>query len=249
MILTKCTTFLYDALLTVIYPQPCLICGRSVETSAAGVACEECWSATRVFSAQEMLCWKCGSSSSGRVAENKRTEVRCRRCDDLPFTAARACGVYEHALRETILNMKRQPKLPEKVLRLLTAIASCAPLAGSTSIVPVPLHPERLKTRGFNQALVIARALSNKLSLPVNDVSLIRTLHVEKYRAGLDRRGRAETVAGAFAVVHPGLVNGEKLLLVDDVFTTGATVAACAEVLVGAGAERVSILTIARTSG
>jgi len=174
--------------------------------------------------------------------------VLCRRCDHYAFTAARACGLYDRALRESVLSLKRQPKLAGKVLTLLTGIALQAPLTESTSIVPVPLHLQRQKARGFNQAMVIARSLSKTLRLPINGVSLLRKLHAEKYRAGLDARGRAETVSSAFEVVHQRLVLGEKILLVDDVFTTGATAAACSQVLVEAGTEKVFVLTIARTA-
>lgn len=248
MILTKWTRLLYDALLTLIYPQPCVICGRSVENKVNGIACEDCWSSTRVFTGRETVCWKCGTPSPGIVAEAKLTEVRCRRCDNHAFTAARACGVYDRALRETVLSLKHQPKLADKVVSLLTEISLQSPLAESTSIVPVPLHVDRQKARGFNQASVIAGSLSKTLRLPVNEVSLRREQQAERYRAGLDARGRTETVAGAFQVVHPGLVLGEKILLVDDVFTTGATAAACSRVLLEAGAEKVYVLTIARSA-
>jgi ComF family protein len=115
-------------------------------------------------------------------------------------------------------------------------------------IIPVPLHPDREKARGFNQAFVIARVLSKRVNLPVNEVSLIRTSHTERYRAGLDAKGRSDTVARAFEIVHRRLIAGEKILLVDDVLTTGATAAACSRVLKEAGAERVNVLTIARTA-
>lgn len=81
--------------------------------------------------------------------------------------------------------------------------------------------------------------------MPLDEVSLVRVSASEKYRAGLDAKGRRDTVAGAFAVHHPRLVENEDILLVDDVFTTGATVSACAEALVSAGAT-VFVLTIAR---
>jgi ComF family protein len=194
------------------------------------------------------MCWKCGVPSPGIGLQTKRTEVRCRQCDSYEFTAARACGVYDVALRETVLSLKRQPKLAQKAVDLLTGIASQNPLAESTSIVPVPLHFERQKTRGFNQASVIARSLSTRLRLPLNEVSLIRRQQAEKYRSGLDARGRTETVAGAFEVVHSGLVQGERILLVDDVFTTGATAGACSKALFAAGADKVFVLTIARTA-
>jgi ComF family protein len=110
----------------------------------------------------------------------------------------------------------------------------------------VPLHPKRLRTRGFNQASIIAQAVSKALNLPVDEVSLVRVSTTEKYRAGMDTKGRRDTVAGAFRVAYPRLIAGEDILLVDDVFTTGATVSACAEVLFEAGAKSVFVLTIGR---
>jgi ComF family protein len=120
------------------------------------------------------------------------------------------------------------------------------PLNVSTRIVPVPLHPERMRTRGFNQASIVAHALSKSLRLRVDEETLLRVSASEKYRAGLDAKGRHDTVAGAFEVSHPRLVANEDILLVDDVFTTGATVSACAEALLAAGAGNVRVLTVAR---
>jgi ComF family protein len=110
----------------------------------------------------------------------------------------------------------------------------------------VPLHPKRQRSRGFNQAAIIAEVLSNRLGLPLDEVSLVRLTSTEKYRAGLDAKGRRDTVAGAFEVRHPRLIANETILLVDDVFTTGATVSACAAALLAAGAQHVFVLTISR---
>ena len=88
--------------------------------------------------------------------------------------------------------------------------------------------------------------VSKALKLPLDEVSLVRVSTTEKYRAGMDAKGRRDTVAGAFQVVHPRLVADENILLVDDVFTTGATVSACADVLIDAGAGSVFVLTVAR---
>ncbi|HEX3250138.1 MAG TPA: hypothetical protein VHS05_11970, partial [Pyrinomonadaceae bacterium] len=128
----------------------------------------------------------------------------------------------------------------------LIEVARREPLAQSTRIVPVPLHTRRLRSRGFNQAAIIAQVLSRGLRLPLDEVSVERTSSSEKYRAGLDAKGRRDTVAGAFEVRHPRLVTNENILLVDDVFTTGATVSACAGALLAAGAKNVFVLTISR---
>jgi ComF family protein len=164
----------------------------------------------------------------------------------LAFTAARAAGIYAGALRESVLLLKRHPYVPQHVESLLMKVARREPLSLSSRVVPVPLHPKRLKARGFNQASIIGQTVSKELNLPLDEVSLVRVSTTEKYRAGMDTKGRRDTVAGAFRVVHPRLIAGENILLVDDVFTTGATISACAEALTAAGAENVFVMTIAR---
>lgn len=241
------TSSVCDAFLTLLYPQPCVICQRSVERRTLGVACENCWQATVLFTGEEPICWKCGAPFVGIADKCQRNDIRCHQCDSFAFTAARACGLYEKALRETVLNLKRQPYVPQCVAQLLMNTAMREPLNECSLIVPVPLHPKRLKMRGFNQASLMARSLTTLVRLPVNEVSLVRTSHTEKYRAGLDAKARSDTVARAFEVVHPRLIAREKILLIDDVFTTGATAAMCASALVEAGAEEVYVLTIART--
>ena len=237
---------IYDALLTLAYPQACAICGRSVEQRKFGVACEACWNVTKIFAEADTICWKCGLPSDADVLPGLSDQVRCSRCDSQTFTAARAIGLYEGALRESVLLLKRQPHLSTHLETLLVGTAMRAPLNSAMKIIPVPLHPKRKGARGFNQAAIIAQRLSRLLRLPLDEVSLVRVSTTEKYRAGLDATGRRDTVAGAFEVRHPRLVVNEDILLVDDVLTTGATVSACAEALTGAGARQVFVLTIAR---
>ncbi|MFN2493014.1 MAG: phosphoribosyltransferase family protein [Pyrinomonadaceae bacterium] len=245
-VFARTANLLYDSMLAVMYPQACELCGASVESRALGVACAACWDHTHIFNKQETLCWKCGLPSIGTVASHMRQDVRCRRCDDDGFSAARACGVYEGALRASVLILKQQPHLCRKLSELLCEAQRQEPLGNATRIIPVPLHSEREKIRGFNQARVIGRELSRVVCLPLDDVSLVRTRHTHRHRAGMDAKGRQETVDDAFRVSYPALISGERVLLVDDVFTTGATVSSCAKALLRAGAEEVFVLTIAR---
>ena len=221
------------------------MCGGSVEERRFGVACESCWNTTRILSGKETICWKCGLLSD-EVAPVRRDEVRCRRCEAHSFTAARAVGPYEGALRASVLELKRQPHISQHLEMLLLAAAKREPLNRCARIIPVPLHDRRLRSRGFNQASILAQALSRGLQLPLDEVSLVRVSSTEKYRAGLDAKGRHDTVTGAFEVRHPRLLANENVLLVDDVFTTGATVSACAEALLTAGAKTACVLTISR---
>lgn len=246
MLLTRASSLAYDSLLAIVYPQACAICGGSVELRSLGVACARCWRQTQIFSGEETLCWKCGQPSRGTVPPEKREQARCHRCDQDAFTAARACGVYEGALRASVLVLKREPHVCQKLIENLLETLRRPPLNRATRIIPVPLHPEREQSRGFNQAQVIGAKLSRAASLPLDDVSLVRVKNTKRHRAGMDAKGRRETVAEAFRVVYPALIAGERILLLDDVFTTGATVSSCATALFEAGAAEVFVLTIAR---
>src|ERR1051325_437817 len=139
---------IYDASLALVYPQPCAICGRNVESRHDGVACARCWQATYFFGADDILCWKCGALSLAKVSEERRQSVRCGRCDEDQFTMARACGSYEGALRASILELKRQPRAPFRLARLMFEVQSRDPLNSAEVIVPVPLHPARERERG-----------------------------------------------------------------------------------------------------
>jgi ComF family protein len=237
---------LYDAALALVYPQPCAVCGNEVEARADGNACAACWAATRIFAAENLVCRKCGAPAVGVTAGEFKRETQCRRCDEEHFTAARACGAYEGALRACVLALKQEPHVPPRLARLLFETQRRPPLNTATRIVPVPLHPARERERGFNQAAALGRALARLTALPFDEQSLTRVVHTGQHRAGMDARSRRESVAGAFLVRRPRLFEGERVLLVDDVFTTGATVSACASVLKEAGASAVLVLTIAR---
>jgi ComF family protein len=240
------TSALYDATLALVFPQACAVCGASVEERAYGVACAACWQKTRILSEEDFICWKCGVPAPGVVPEEQRREVRCRRCEAEHFTAARACGAYVGALRASVLALKREPHVAARLAQILFEAGQREPLKSATRIVPVPLHPERQRERGFNQAAILGRALARLAGLPFDEWSVIRTTHTTRHRTGMDARARRESVEGAFEVRHPRLVENERLLLIDDVYTTGATVSSCAGALKQAGAQEVFVLTVAR---
>jgi ComF family protein len=131
-------------------------------------------------------------------------------------------------------------------------VALLAPLLGQAceeflaldSLVPVPLHPSREKQRGFNQTEKLASALSSEIAVPV-EMPLVRARKTSP-QVRLDAEGRRGNVAGAFALASGARVEGRRLALVDDVITTGATLGACAQVLMAAGAAEVSVVTVAR---
>lgn len=176
-------------------------------------------------------------------------ERLCGRCDDLAFGFARACGIYEGALRESVLRLKSQPHIPARLRDLLKiAAANLHEKQPSESIVPVPLHRDRLAERTFNQAEIIADELAKFTRLPVDTASLIRAEHTEKHRAGMGARERARSLEKAFKVRAPRLIENKVVLLVDDVMTTGSTANEITRTLLNAGARAVNILTLARAA-
>jgi ComF family protein len=247
-LLSATTSLAFDAALALVYPQPCAICGASVESRHDGVACSRCWDDAPLFCRDETLCWKCGAPGVAQASGDKRKTIRCRRCDDDSYTAARAGGHYAGALRASILELKRRPHVTRRLARLIYETQQQEPLLASDLIIPVPLHPARERERGFNQALVLARSLSRLNNLPLDEHSLVRPVQTRMHRAGMDAKARRQSVANAFGVRRTDLIAGRRVLLLDDVFTTGATASACAATLKDAGAAQVFVLTVARAA-
>lgn len=240
---------LYDSCLNLIYPHSCRACrsggggGKIVEARADGAACRACWEKTRIFDGTEILCEKCGAFLQSNGEEFKTS---CRRCDDDFFDAARAAGLYEHALLAAVINLKTVPLVPQRLRNIFLDAFLKAPFSDATRIVPVPLSRRRQKERGFNQAALLAKVLSKRTGLPLDEQSLVRTLDTPLHRAGMDKKLRLESVRDAFAVTRPKLVRDEIVLLIDDVFTSGATASNCAAKLKEKGARAVYVLTAAR---
>jgi competence protein ComFC len=233
----------YDSLLTLAYPQICLVCSRSVENSADGVVCRQCWQRARVFSGNETLCANCSAFLQEKPSPHK---TFCHQCDAHFYDAARAVGFYENALAASVLHLKREPFVSKTLKNLFIAAFENSPFQDATVIIPVPLSKPRLLERGFNQAEILADILAKEFSLKPARKSLVRKIHTPVHRAAMDRRARELTVENAFEATQPKLIKGEKILLVDDVLTSGATTSFCAKALKKKGADKVYVLTIAR---
>jgi ComF family protein len=234
---------IYDSLLTLAYPQICQVCNDSVENKADGVACRKCWLKTRRFSGGETLCAKCSAFLQPKPSNY---QTFCHKCDEHFYEAARAVGLYENALAASVIHLKREPFICKTLTGLFISAFENSPFQDARVIIPVPLSKRRFLERGFNQAEVLAESLSKELNLKIDKQSLARKVHTPLHRAAMDRRARALTVENAFEVARPKLVQGERILLIDDVFTSGATSSFCAKALKKKGADKVYVLTIAR---
>jgi ComF family protein len=233
-----------DALL----PPRCLACGGAVETQ--GALCAACWQAISFLG--EPCCARCGLPfpyDAGQGAE-------CAQCaaHPPPFDRARAVLAYDDHSRRLILAFKHADRLhgiPSFGQWLARSGAEL--LVDADLIVPVPLHWTRLFRRRFNQSALLAQATAaawTRQGGGVQGPAFAPDLLIRKRRTRsqghLTRLKRAENVRGAFAVKSDTAIAGKRIVLVDDVLTTGATVEACTRVLKRAGAARVDVLTLAR---
>ena len=242
-----------DGLLGLAYPEECRVCGGAVESWDDGVVCAACWddpTLTRVLTGP--VCQRCGAPVAPAIDNAESTAPTtagrlCGMCTSAPFTAARACGVYSGAFEASILSLKTTPHICPRLREIVYRTFSdhLGVLEGDL-VVPVPLHRLREMQRGFNQAAIIAGLLSRKFGARVDDRSLKRIKATERHRAGMDANDRTHSVERAFEVARPAMIGGASVLLVDDVYTTGSTIRAASQALLDAGAERVTVLTIAR---
>jgi ComF family protein len=160
----------------------------------------------------------------------------------------RFAGPYEGALRSNLLFLKKHAHVCHRMReRIRSQLKREEELLSADSLIPVPLHPQRLKERGYNQAEVIARLVARAFDRPLDGRSLVRVKHTDPHRAGMDPTARTKSVSNAFDVTEPERVKGMTVLLVDDIYTTGATLNECARVLRKAGAKSIYAFTVART--
>ena len=232
-----------DSLLTLAYPQNCQICKKIVEKSLDGAACSDCWENTRIFNGTETLCTKCSRFLQSGTAE---FQTFCYVCDAHFYDSARAVGLYENALVASILSLKREPFVARRLKDLFISAFEKTSFYDADIIIPVPLSKRRRLERGFNQAEVLAQIIARKSGLELDKQSLARKIHTPMHRVAMDRKARELTVQNAFEVVRPKLIENQKILLIDDVFTSGATASYCAKALKKKGADKVYVFTIAR---
>jgi ComF family protein len=238
-----------------LFPSDCRICGTPLVKISRLPVCQECLDAMPAV--EGGVCAICGERLfSPYAVTGAPGEPRCGLCRRVepPFARAAAYGSYESGLRELIHLLKYGGVRPAaNVLgrMLAEAIATLEPefRADPLAVIPVPLHRTKLRQRGFNQAELIARA-ALKLSEPGGCLRLCTALERKRETAsqiGLTSHQRRENLRGAFGISQPELVKGREVLVVDDVYTTGATVSECARVLRRAGATKVWVATVART--
>ena len=234
-----------DSLIAAVFAPVCVSCAHVLESPTRSPACERCWQNLRRYTPP--WCARCGAPIPRPDAPHGCLDDGCA------ISTLRALGPYEGVLRDLlhVLKFEGRRSLAVRLAALLRS-ADAEIFQGVDALVPVPLHPWRHWRRGFNQATDLAHALSAR-ELPVWQA--IRRTRATKPQFELDAGARRDNVRAAFAVAGwtpwqrarwARRIAGGTLLLVDDVTTTGATLEACASVLLQHGARHVRGIAIGR---
>jgi ComF family protein len=233
-----------EATLGFVYPQVCQLCGAQRATAEEGYVCSRCWQGVRFI--KPPFCDRCGLPYEGAIT----TRFECSNCRemDLHFRFARSAVVADGVTLEVIHRYKYQRALwfePFLADLLLRATLPELRQGDWDMIIPVPLHPTKKREREFNQAERIAALLGRTMDLPVN-TKAIRRVEPTRTQTQLTREQRAANVRKAFALRNGDDLAGTRVIVLDDVLTTGATTSACARVLRQAGVADVCVWTVAR---
>jgi ComF family protein len=227
-----------------LYPEVCQICGNERAAIAEGFVGPDCRNQVRFI--RPPFCQRCGLPFPG----NLTTSFECENCRemDLHFSSARSAVAARGPVLDAIHRYKYQRALWFEPFLAGLLIQEAKPVLRPEEwdyIVPVPLHPLKQREREFNQAERLARRLGRALEIPVQTRLLKRSVPT-RTQTRLTRPERADNVRHAFALRKPRRLGGARIVLLDDVLTTGATTSACARVLRAAGAADVCVWTVAR---
>ncbi|MGQ9800420.1 MAG: ComF family protein [Candidatus Saccharicenans sp.] len=227
-----------------IFPSFCRLCGRALEDHEEKVVCSRCLQQVEIH--RGPVCPVCGRFYQQEAAAGQV----CGQClEGAPlWSRHRSLGPYTGRLKELILLFKYKgcEILSRPLGRMVHEnLAGDGIFSGLDCILPVPLHRKRERMRGFNQAELLGQSISALSSLPLLKGVLIKTRNTPA-QVSLEAAERETNLRGAFEVRKPGQIKNLRLLLVDDVFTTGSTLGECARTLIKSGALEVRALTLAR---
>ena len=233
-----------EAGLALFYPPACQLCREERATAPEGFVCPDCWNKVRFI--QPPFCQRCGLPYEGEFT----TPFACANCRDmeLHFVSARSAVSARGVVLEAIHRYKYQRALWFETFLADLFLRQAVPALPQEKwdlIAPVPLHATKKREREFNQAERLARHLADVTKIPLNK-TLLRRVVPTRTQTLLTRQQRNANVRHAFAPGPAARLNGERVILVDDVFTTGATTNACSRILRAAGAGEVCVWTVAR---
>jgi competence protein ComFC len=228
-----------------VYPEVCQICQKERAGPREAYVCTHCRSWAKMIEAP--FCERCGMPYEGAITTRLTECAHC--CEaELHFRSARSAVVGREGVREAILSFKYKRSLWFEPYLAELLIGAAAPELAKERwdwIVPVPLYPAKEREREFNQAERLGRRLGAATGIPVNSRLISRVVPTPT-QTKLNREERMANMKNAFAANQGVALNGARIVLIDDVFTTGATTSACAKALKSAGAGDVCVWTVAR---
>jgi competence protein ComFC len=234
-----------NAGLAFVYPETCQLCGEARATPAEGFVCGGCRAKVRFI--EPPFCERCGMPYEGAITTRLEECANC--CEsELHFRSARSAVVARDRVRDAILRYKYNREMWFEPFLGELLVGRAQPELAKEQwdwIVPIPLHPTKQRQREFNQAERLARRLGEATRIPVKSRLIKRTV-ATRTQTQLSREERVANMKNAFTLPRRERLNGERIVLVDDVFTTGATTSACAKALRAAGAREVCVWTVAR---
>jgi ComF family protein len=236
-----------DAALDLVFPAICPVCELVLGAGRHDPLCGDCWRAMPRLTPP--WCERCGLSFPTFDAVASTRAGNCQACAIAvpPFAWARAALAYAGPAREALQAFKFGGRrvLARVLAELIVETLGTDLMRGADAIVPVPLAPARERERGFNQAAALAERLAPRVGVPMRETWLARTRRTAP-QTELSAAERRVNVRGAFAA--SSAASGANVIVVDDVYTTGATVAECARALRAAGAQLVGVVTVARVA-
>ena len=230
------------AILDVLFPARCLLCGEQIGPGADILFCPACGGRLTII--QPPLCSCCG-----RLLPDSTASHLCGNCLQHPpaFSKARALFIYDDFSSPLVHSFKYRGQTTGQ--RTFSALLRRSPIIPEMNtpelIIPVPLHHKRLRQRGFNQALTLARSFFPKDKQIIRSDLLVRQRWTTP-QASLNGHERRKNLRNAFIAAHSAPLKGKNILLIDDVFTTGSTLNECAAILRHNGAHDIQALTLAR---
>ena len=229
-----------------ILPNRCLSCGKVINNNSA--LCEECFS--KITFITEPYCVCCGMPVAKTISDGDKYCITCLEEKKRKFVRhARACVVYDEFSKKLILDFKFFDHIENKKLLVnwLNIAGHDIFEKGIDLIVPVPLHYTRMLKRKYNQSAILANELAKLKGFEVN-LKCLKKRKITLPQVKCSGKERRKNVKGSFCVTNYEAIKGKRIVLIDDVYTTGATLLECAKVLKKAGAKSVDALTIARVT-
>ena len=242
--------YIIEGLYNFVFPLDCKICEKPIRCSNGYSICENCFKTIELI--EHPYCIKCGKPLLLTDFFKQNGKILCLDCKrkKYSFEFCRSIGIYDKVLKKCIHLFKYygEKKLAKPLGKLMVdyLLRNNEFKKKVDLIIPVPLHKDNLRKRGFNQSGLLSKIIGDYFSIPVGESVLIKK-KTTLFQVNLSKKEREKNILKAFSVERPEEINGKNILILDDVFTTGTTVEECAKELIKSRANNIFVLTLART--